>query len=77
MTTEINRNRYESSLILIYMIKEEEVSDESRELNPDALEDALGDAIIIEEDEEEIYFSLSPDDDLDIAFTDDDTRDWI
>ena len=59
------------------MIKEEEVPDESRELNPDALEDALGDAIIIEEDEEEIYFSLSPDDDLDIAFTDDDTRDWI
>ncbi len=65
---------------ILYMIKEEENIDELKEiteLNPDILEDALGDTIIMEEDEEEIYFSVSTDDDLDIAFIDDDTRDWI
>lgn len=60
------------------MEEEEVLNDATKELNPDALDEALGDAIILEEDEEEqYYFSVSPDDDLDIAFTDDDTRDWI
>lgn len=61
----------------MFIIKEEDNLDESKELNPDALEEALGDVTLIEDDEEEIYLSISPDDDLDIAFIDDDTRDWI
>lgn len=63
--------------INMFIIKEEDNLDESKELNPDALEEALGDVTLIEDDEEEIYLSISPDDDLDIAFIDDDTRDWI
>lgn len=58
-------------------MEEEEVTTDENTLNPDALDEALGDdAILIEEEEEEIYFDISPDDDLDIAFTDEDKRDW-
>lgn len=57
-------------------MEEEEAPNEIKELNADAIDEALGDVILIEE-EEEYYFSVSPDDDLDIAFTDEDTRDWI
>ena len=63
--------------INMFIIKEEDNLDESKELNPDALEEALGDVTLIEDDDEEVYLSISPDDDLDIAFIDDDTRDWI
>ena len=56
---------------------EEEEKIETGDINPDTLDEALGDAILLEEDDEEIYFDVSPDDDLDIAFSDEDTRDWI
>ena len=58
-------------------MEEEEAPNEHKELNADAIDEALGDVILIEEEEEEFYFSVSPDDDLDIAFNDEDTRDWI
>ena len=58
-------------------MEEEEEKIETKDINPDTLDEALGDIIIIEDDEEEIYFNISPDDDLDIAFSDEDTRDWI
>lgn len=46
------------------------------EMNPDALEDALGDYVEIDEEEEEIIITdLDEDHDLDIAFYDDDPRD--
>ncbi len=54
-------------------IEEKEPSD----MNPDALEAALGDDYI-EIDEEVVIYSYTSDDedDLDIAFTDNDSRDW-
>ncbi len=59
-------------------MEEEETINENKELSADILDDALGDAVLLEDDEEEeYYFTPSQDDDLDIAFTDDDTRDWI
>ncbi len=58
-------------------MEEEEAPNENKELNADVIDEALGDVILIEEEEEEYYFSVSADDDLDIAFTDEDTRDWI
>ena len=62
---------------LSFSMEEEEEKIETKDINPDTLDEALGDIIIIEDDEEEIYFNISPDDDLDIAFSDEDTRDWI
>ena len=58
-------------------MEEEEATNENKELNVDAIDEVLGDVILIEEEEEEFYFTVSPDDDLDIAFSDEDTRDWI
>ncbi len=78
-------NRWGACIFFKYLInysqqvtnmEEEEAPNEIKELNADAIDEALGDVILIEE-EEEYYFSVSPDDDLDIAFTDEDTRDWI
>ena len=58
-------------------MEEEESINENKELSADILDEALGDSVLLEEEEEEFYFTPSQDDDLDIAFTDDDTRDWI
>jgi len=60
------------------MEEEEKIVDEN--INPEALEQAIGDddfVEVIEEDEEIIVFNASEDDDLDIAFSHDDTRDWF
>ncbi len=48
-------------------------------INPEALEGAtLEDDDFVEiEEEEVIIFNASEDDDLDIAFSHDDTRDWF
>jgi hypothetical protein len=50
---------------------------EPSDMNPDALEAALGDDYV-EIDEEVVIYSYTSDDeeDLDIAFTDADPRDW-
>ena len=68
---------YKIFVTLSFSMEEEEEKIETKDINPDTLDEALGDIIIIEDDEEEIYFNISPDDDLDIAFSDEDTRDWI
>ncbi len=57
--------------------EEEKPIDEN--INPEALESAtLEDDDFVEIDEEEVViFNASEDDDLDIAFSHDDTRDWF
>lgn len=46
-------------------------------MNPDAIEDALGDGYIeIEDDEIIMLIDDSDDDELDIAFSHDDPKDW-
>ena len=50
---------------------------EPSDMNPDALEAVLGDDYIEIDEEVTIYSYTSDDeDDLDIAFTDNDSRDW-
>ena len=57
-------------------MQEEEIKEDN--FNPDALDDALDGDMLLDEDDEELYFTpASADDDLDIAFTDHDSRDWL
>jgi hypothetical protein len=57
-------------------MEEEEIKEDN--FNPDALDDALDGDMLLDEDDEELYFTpASADDDLDIAFTDHDSRDWL
>jgi hypothetical protein len=57
--------------------EEEKPIDEN--INPESLESAIGedDDFVEIEEEEVIIFNASEDDDLDIAFSHDDTRDWF
>jgi hypothetical protein len=60
-------------------MEEEEEKTVDETINLDALDAALGDDDIIEIDEEIISYSFSngeDEEDLDIAFTDSDSRDW-
>lgn len=60
------------------MNTEDEVEKLDDTINPDALESAVdGDFIEIEDDEiGEVIMIISDEEDLDIAFTDNDPRDW-
>lgn len=59
------------------MEEEEEKEPNMDAINPDTLEVALGDDFVeIEEDEIIIISPPDEDDDLDIAFSHDDPRDW-
>jgi hypothetical protein len=58
---------------------EEEEKGIDENINMEALDAALGDDDIIEIDEEIVSYSFSSgedEEDLDIAFTDNDSRDW-
>ena len=56
---------------------EEEPQIKEETFNPDALDEVL-DGDVLLDDEEEMYFSpASADDDLDVAFSDQDPRDWL
>lgn len=58
---------------------EEEEKGIDENINMDALDAALGDDDVIEIDEEVVSYSFSSgedEEDLDIAFTDNDSRDW-
>ena len=59
------------------MEEEKEISEEN--INLEALDAALGDDDVLEIDEEIISYSFSTgedEEDLDVAFTDNDSRDW-
>ncbi len=60
------------------MEAEEEEKPLDENINLDALDAALGDDDVIEIEEETIVYSFTNEDeeDLDIAFTDNDSRDW-
>jgi hypothetical protein len=61
------------------MEAEEEEKGIDENINMEALDAALGDDDIIEIDEEIVSYSFSSgedEEDLDIAFTDNDSRDW-
>lgn len=61
------------------MEAEEEEKPTDENINLDALDAALGDDDIVEIDEEIVSYSFSTgedEEDLDIAFTDNDSRDW-
>lgn len=61
------------------MENEEEEKPADENINLDALDAALGDDDVIEIDEEIVSYSFSTgedEEDLDIAFTDNDSRDW-
>ncbi len=61
------------------MENEEEEKPVDENINLDALDAALGDDDIIEIEEETVSYSFSTgedEEDLDIAFTDNDSRDW-
>ena len=59
------------------MEEEKEISEEN--INLEALDAALGDDDVLEVDEEVVSYSFSTgedEEDLDVAFTDNDSRDW-
>ena len=59
------------------MEEEKEISEEN--INLEALDAALGDDDVLEVDEEIVSYSFSTgedEEDLDVAFTDNDSRDW-
>ena len=61
------------------MENEEEKKPADENINLDVLDAALGDDDVIEIDEEIVSYSFSTgedEEDLDIAFTDNDSRDW-
>ncbi len=61
------------------MENEEEEKPADENINLDVLDAALGDDDVIEIDEEIVSYSFSTgedEEDLDIAFTDNDSRDW-
>ncbi len=60
------------------MEAEEEEKPLDENINLDALDAALGDDDVVEIEEETIVYSFTSEDeeDLDIAFTDNDSRDW-
>lgn len=60
------------------MEAEEEEKPLDENINLDALDAALGDDDVVEIEEEAIVYSFTSEDeeDLDIAFTDNDSRDW-
>ncbi len=59
------------------MEEEKEINEEN--INLEALDTALGDDDVLEVDEEVVSYSFSTgedEEDLDVAFTDNDSRDW-
>ena len=59
------------------MEEEKEISEEN--INLEALDTALGDDDVLEVDEEVVSYSFSngeDEEDLDVSFTDNDSRDW-